>query len=84
MKTDLVVHPADKRCSIVILDKTNYLQEKSRILGDGDTYGLLTNNHTFSYKKELSILIDKGFNAQILDKKEKSFLVLAVPHIPTM
>lgn len=77
-RKDLVIRPA------VILDKLDYQQEMFKILGDQNTYGPLNNNSTFSYKKKLIKLIDKGFKDRILDKKEKAYLIPVAPCIPTI
>lgn len=78
---DPIIRSADKGGSIVILDKADYLQEMSRIFGDRKMYGLLRNNPTCVYRKELTTHIDKGFKALIL---EKAFLTPMAHHIPMM
>lgn len=46
-----------------------------------DTYKELPSNPTVPFKRELAKLILKGFNEQILNKKERAYLV---PRIPVM
>lgn len=81
---NLVIRPADKGGGIVLLDKTDYMNEMYHILSDHDTYKGLPNNPTSKYKKELNSLISKGFESLILNKKEKSFLVPLAPLIPVI
>lgn len=81
-RKDIVVRPADKGGSIVVQDRPDYIKEMYRILSDQDTYRGLSSNPTAQYKKELDKLVLKGFNEQILNKKERVYLVATAPMIP--
>lgn len=81
-RKDLIICPADKGGGIVILDKSDYHAEMTRIISDLDTYLRLAKNPALDYKKTLADLVDTGSQLGILDKKEKSYLVPVVPRIP--
>lgn len=66
----LVIRPADKGGGIIIIDKKDYLTEMHRILGDVDTYTPLRSDPKVRYKKELEVLVQKGFELSVLKKKE--------------
>lgn len=83
-RKDLVVRPADKGGGIVMMDKSDYVTEMYRILEDHDTYKELPSNPTNQFKKDLDKLVTKGFEAQILNKREKAYLVPTAPRIPTI
>lgn len=81
---DIIVRPADKGGGIVILDKEAYTSEMRRILSDTETYLPLLYDPTAKYKRELEKLIDKGFSKDLINKKEKAFLVPMAPRIPVI
>lgn len=81
-RKDLIICPTDKGGGVVILDKSDYHGEMTRILSDTETYCRLSKNPTSEYKKILVDLVDSGFQLGILDKKEKNYLVPVVPRIP--
>lgn len=61
-----MIRPADKGGGIVLLNKSDYMDEMHRILGDRETYIELPKNPTLEYKKELKNLVAKGFDSCIL------------------
>lgn len=81
-RKDLIICPADKGGGIVILDKSDYHSEMTRILSDTETYSLLPKNPTLDFKKTLIDLINTGSQLGILDKNEKSYLIPVAPLIP--
>lgn len=81
-KKNLIICPAYKGGGIVVLDKDTYIQEMKRLLDDHTTYSLLPGDPTSNYKKALIEIVDKGFALNILNKKEKDFLVPLAPRIP--
>lgn len=83
-RKDLVICPTDKGRGIVVLDKADYHKEMCRILSDLNTYRELSSSPTSKYKKDLVNLVTKGFDQQILKKKEKAYLVPLAPRIPTI
>lgn len=83
-RKDLVVRPADKGGGIVILDKSQYETEMHRILNEPGTYQMLPNNPTHKYKQELQELVLKGYELNILNKRERDFLIPSAPRIPTI
>ena len=81
---NLVIRPADEGGGIVVLNKVDYLAEMHRIVSDSDTYTRLPLNPENRYKKSLVKLVNKGFRLNILNKKEKAFLVPKAPRVPIM
>lgn len=51
-----------------------YKEEMERLLGDADTYTPLLSNPVKQYRDELSILVTKGMNKNILCKKETNYV----------
>lgn len=83
-RNDIIIRPADKGGGIVILNKTDYLDEMNRLLSDNETYTSLASNPTTRYKKELLSLVDRAFQSGIVNKKEKAYLVPSAPSIPVI
>lgn len=81
-RKDLIVRPADKGGGIIVMNKSDYISEMPRILSDQDTYAELPSNPTNGYKRDLTTLVKKGFDRQILNKKEKAYLIPTAPRIP--
>lgn len=81
---DLGIHPAEKGGGIVILDKKDYEVEMYRILNEPNTYKELPNNPTSLYKRQLSKIIERVYEQKISNRKERDFLVLLAPRVPTI
>lgn len=58
---------------VVILDKEAYSTEMLRLLSNRTMYLPLKGNSTSSYRKELVVLVEEGFQNKIVSKKEKAF-----------
>ena len=56
---DIVIKPADKGGSIVIMNKDNYMQETCTQLHDGRFYKKLHNDPTPTLKNKLKLLINE-------------------------
>lgn len=81
---DLIIRLADKGGGLVVLDRSDYYTEMSRILNDLDTYRPLPKDPTLVFKKILVELINKGFQSGIFDKNERDYLVPLAPRIPIL
>lgn len=79
---NMVIRPADKGGGIVILNKDDYMHEMYRILGDDTTYTLLLSNPNEKYRSTLETIVTRGYDSNILNKKEKVFLLPKAPRIP--
>lgn len=79
---DIIIRPADKGGAIVVLTKEYYHQELMGQLNDNNTYLKLSSNPTREYKRDLSSLIQKGINKNILSKKESRYLVPDTCRVP--
>lgn len=82
-RKDIVIRPADKGGAIV-MDHDSYNNEILRILSDTNTYSSLPSDPTSDFKRELRVLIEKGYDLGILDKKEREYLVPLAPRLPVM
>lgn len=70
---DIVIRPADKGGGMVVLDRIDYEREMYRILGDTETYKALLINPTNNFRDKLEDLLEKGYQMNILNKKEILF-----------
>lgn len=71
---NLIIKPADKGGSIVILERKNYKQEAHRLLSDQETYTKLWRDSSGAFSEELSSIVQRASSEGILSKKEKAFL----------
>lgn len=82
-RNDIVICPADKGGNIVILDKSQYIEEMNRLIWSLYIYPLAS-NPTVRFRKQLSNLIDYGFEQGILNKKEKAHLIPTITKVPVI
>lgn len=75
---DLVIIPADKR-GVVVLDKEAYVGEITKILNDRDTYIPLRRDLGLEFQKELTKIVNRGFQQDIIN--QKLFLVPSFPRL---
>ena len=74
LRNDIVIRPADKGGGLVVLSKTYYQEEMTRLLSDSDTYLLLRGDPMVHFKNELHSLVEKGKQEGVLNKKKSSYL----------
>lgn len=75
-RKDLVIQPAGKGRSIVVLSKEQYKTSMNLLLEDANTYNRLLGNPMFKYRKALEQTVHLGLKRNILDKREAQYLVL--------
>lgn len=68
---NLIIRPADKGGTIVILNKEDYITKMNEILGDSSTYSLIQSDPTATFKRSLTLLVNEGYSLGILNKKEE-------------
>ncbi|CAJ0957757.1 unnamed protein product, partial [Ranitomeya imitator] len=78
----IIIKPADKGGSIVVLDRDYYMREIRTQLRDLDTYQPIGNNPTFEISKEIKDLVTHYTTIGIIDTKLGDFLVKQHPVIP--
>uniref|UniRef100_A0A803JGD4 Reverse transcriptase domain-containing protein n=1 Tax=Xenopus tropicalis TaxID=8364 RepID=A0A803JGD4_XENTR len=78
----LVIRPADKGGSIVLLDYTYYRDELLEQLRDSATYRLLPGDPTSKFKRELDSLISSALNAGWVDQDTAQYMNTEYPRIP--
>ncbi|CAJ0928205.1 unnamed protein product [Ranitomeya imitator] len=71
----IVIKPADKGGSIVVLDRDYYMQEIRTQLSDLDTYQPIGNNPTFEISREIKDLVAHYTTTGTIDIKLGEFLV---------
>lgn len=83
-RKDLIIRSADKGGGIVVLDKEDYIAEMNRFLDHQTTYWVLLKDPTVEYKQALTAFVNEGFSLNILNQKEREFLVPLTPRIPVI
>ncbi|CAJ0928207.1 unnamed protein product, partial [Ranitomeya imitator] len=78
----IVIKPADKGGSIVVLDRDYYMQEIRTQLSDLDTYQPIGNNSTFEISREIKDLVAHYTTTGTIDIKLGEFLVKQHPVTP--
>ncbi|CAJ0917088.1 unnamed protein product [Ranitomeya imitator] len=78
----IVIKPADKGGSIVVLDRDYYMQEIRTQLSDLDTYQPIGNNPTFEISREIKDLVAHYTTTGTIDIKLGEFLVKQHPVTP--
>ena len=89
----IIIKPADKGGSIVIMNTTNYIQEAQRQLSNPQHYRILNTDPTATYNKYIHQIIDQAWrlgiiggttkeNLQTKNPKISSFYILPKMHKP--
>ena len=81
--TDIIIKPADKGGSIVIMNTTHYIQEAQRQLLNPEHYKLLTSDPTTNYNKYIHHLTDQAWRLGIINDTTKENLQTKNPRIST-
>ncbi|XP_077130110.1 uncharacterized protein LOC143785261 [Ranitomeya variabilis] len=79
---DLVIKPADKGGSIVIMDRTSYMSEVSRQLGDSTIYIPLQRDPTNTVRDVIQQTLSKYTSLGVLDLKTCEYLTKPHPITP--
>ncbi|CAJ0955834.1 unnamed protein product [Ranitomeya imitator] len=80
----LIIKPADKGGSIVVLDRDYYIQEIYTQLGDVDTYQLVNSNPSFEIAREIKKFITHYLTLGIIDEKLGNYLLNQHPVLPVL
>ena len=80
---NIIIKPADKGGSIVIMNTTDYIQEAHRQLRNPEHYKPLTSDPTTTYKKYIHHLIDQAWRLGIINDTTKESLQTKNPRIST-
>ncbi|XP_073433457.1 uncharacterized protein [Dendrobates tinctorius] len=81
---DIVIKPADKGGSIVVLDKKYYLSEIQRQLSDVTTYRPIPTNPIYSIERKIDNLINFHLNLGTIDSKLAEYLHKQSPITPVI
>ena len=79
----IIIKPADKGGSIVIMKTTDYVQEAQRQLLNPEYYKSLTSDPTTTYNKYIHHLIDQAWRLGIINDITKESLQTKNPRIST-
>jgi hypothetical protein len=82
MNKNIMILPADKGSTTVVLDKTDYLDEAHRQLSDRDTYKPLSENPIHQYNTELSKWLKIEGPQQKIPPDSISLLINNTPSTP--
>ena len=77
--TAIIIKPADKGSTVVVLSKEDYIKEASWQLNESVYYQKLPADPTSQYTMEVKQCVDSMYRRELIDKKVKHFLV---PHYP--
>ncbi|CAJ0935697.1 unnamed protein product [Ranitomeya imitator] len=78
----LVVKPADKGGAIVIMDRTDYMEEAYRQLNDSDIYRVTSQNPLNSIAQKIKTLLEFHEQEGTIDNKLRTFLIKTDPITP--
>ncbi|CAJ0935698.1 unnamed protein product [Ranitomeya imitator] len=78
----LVVKPADKGGAIVIMDRTDYIEEAYRQLNDSDIYRVTSQNPLNSIAQKIKTLLEFHEQEGTIDNKVRTFLIKTDPITP--
>jgi len=80
---DIMVLPADKGSTTVVLDKADYLQAAYRQISDPNTYKRTTTNLTYTHKQKISYFITANVPREGISEMSIKYLILDSPRTPT-
>ena len=80
---DIVIKPADKGGSIVIMNTSDYILEANRQLNNNDHYERLTEDPTHKFNTHINNLINQAWRLNIIDEHTYNNLQTKNPRIPT-
>ncbi|CAJ0955525.1 unnamed protein product [Ranitomeya imitator] len=78
----LMVKPADKGGAIVIMDRTDYLEEAYRQLNDPEVYKIISHNPLNSIAQKIRTLLEFHEQEGTIDSRLRTFLVKNDPITP--
>ena len=81
--TNIVIKPADKGGSIMIMNTTHYIAEAERQLNNPDHYEKLQEDLTLKYNSHINNLINQAWRLNIIDDTTYNNLLIKNPRIPT-
>ncbi|CAJ0931337.1 unnamed protein product [Ranitomeya imitator] len=77
----LIIKPADKGGTTVIMDRTDYLDEVFRQLGDTTVYKAIPYNPLNQLVQKIAPIVDFDFQTGTIDSEMRDFLIKSDPHI---
>ena len=80
---DIVIKPADKGGSIVIMNTTDYISEANRQLNDHNHYEKLQEDPTQKFNNHINYLIHQAWRLNIIEESTYINLQTKNPRIPT-
>lgn len=81
-KEDIIIHPADKVGSIVVMSVEHYDNSISSQLKDQACYDPLTRNPLEQFKEEIDQVLETSLSREWITQSEKDFLTVQHPNCP--
>ncbi|CAJ0915856.1 unnamed protein product [Ranitomeya imitator] len=78
----LIIKPADKGGATVVMDRSDYLEEVFRQLGDTTVYKVIPHNPLNQLVQKIAPVVDFHFQAGTIDSKMRDFLIKRDPITP--
>lgn len=80
----ITIKPADKGGAFVVMDTSQYLEEMCRQLDNVKVYEEITSDPKFRLGSLIGTLVMEAYNANIIDKDLKEFLIVDYPVMPVI
>ncbi|CAJ0936573.1 unnamed protein product [Ranitomeya imitator] len=81
---NIIIKPADKGGAIVVMDRTDYIKEAYRQLGDNTVYIKLSKDPTNDIRDDISSILKTYLDLGVIDSKTRDFLIKANPVTPVL
>ncbi|CAJ0938687.1 unnamed protein product [Ranitomeya imitator] len=78
----IIIMPADKGGAIVVMNRTQYMDEITRQLSDTNTYGTLQKDPVTTINTKIHSLINSYLEQHTIDKKTATYLINPHPITP--
>ena len=80
-RRDIVIKPADKGSTVVVISKEDYINKVQQQLNDTNYYQKLNKDPTSSYITEIRRVVTMMFDKGLINKNTKNFLIPDSPRI---
>ena len=80
-RRDIVIKPADKGSTVVVISKEDYINKVQQQLNDTNYYQKLNKDPTSSYITEIRRIMTMMFDKGLINKNTKNFLIPDSPRI---
>ena len=78
-RTDIIIKPADKGSSVVVMDRDQYISEAERQLNDNTYYQLLDHDPTTEFATQVAETVNKMHDKGYITDKNMEYLLVEKP-----